>query len=375
MSDGLLDEVEAYNKSVSEQVAQPNDAEQGSEEEVENEAQDAVETNEEPKEEPKEVEELGGEQKVEPEKEEAPDDGIISLGDEEPVKTEPTEQDGIIKSLNEEIARLKENKSAYASPEIEKLNEYVRGGGKVTKEFWELQTKDYSNIDLSNEQSALSVLKDKLKYEEGLDDTIINKIMRKNFPILSGRKEEDEYDDEEKDDELVDLMRQAKTALPELQDIQKKAQLPEADHHYKEESERVNNLYRAQSREAISDFSGVVIELDKDLKVRAPLSSETRKFVNSVVTEPQNQGDKYFRERYVTKEGKVDYNKFASEMQILQDFPDITRKIYQQGLKRGQKETVEAELLQKPQEKAETNKGGNSKNWIDDFANVVNSNS
>lgn len=278
---------------------------------------------------------------------------------------EPTEQDAIIKTLMKELETIK-SKPKYASPVVEKINEYISNGGKLTKEFWELQSKDYSNVDLKNEKSALEVLKDKMKYEEELDDSTIEKILRKEYPILTGRKEEGEYDDDEKDDESVSLIRNAKNALPSLKEIQNKAKLPNVDNDRKERIEHANNLYRAQSREATKDYQGLIIELDDTLKVRSSPSEKTRQFINSVVTEPKNQGDTFFNSRYINKEGRIDYDKFASEMQLLDEWKDISRKVYQQGLKRGEKKAISRELQQQPNEaKASNPKGvhGSKSDW------------
>lgn len=288
-------------------------------------------------------------------------------------KPQDTEQDKIIATLTQEVERLKQQPK-YANPEIEKLNEYVSNGGKITKEFWELQSKDYSEVDIKNEKSALSVLKDKLKFEEGLDDATIEKIMRKEYPILTGRKEEGEYDDDERDDEVVSLTRDAKNALPKLKEIQDKAKLPDVNHQRSEEIERITNLYRAQSREGIKDYQGLVIALDDDLRVKATPSDKTRQFINSVVTEPKNQGDVFFQKRYVNEQGRIDFDKFASEMQLLDEWKDISRKIYQQGLKRGERKAVSRELLQEPDEATASNpKGvqGSRDAWIKDAAQVI----
>lgn len=287
-------------------------------------------------------------------------------------KQEPNKQDEVIASLLKEIESLK-NTPKFASPEVAKINEYIANGGKITKEFWELQSKDYSQVDIRDSKKALEVLHDKMKYEEGLDDATIEKILRKDYPILTGRKEEFDYEEEDKEDESVSLFRAAKQALPVLQEIQNKAKLPDVDTEKQAQIDHAYNLYRAQSRESIKNYQGLIIELDDNLRVKSTPSDKTQEFIKSVVTEPANQGDAFFQ-RYL-KDGKVDYEKFASEMQLLDEWKDISRKIYQQGLKRGERLAISRELQQQPQGKP---KASNPKStpsndeWIKNASDVFN---
>lgn len=304
------------------------------------------------------------------------EDEIIDLNPEaaKTSKPEDTEKDKIIETLTKELESVK-SAPKFASPEIEKINEYVKNGGKISREFWELQTKDYVNVDVKDTNTALSVLKDKMRYDEGLDDSIIDKIIRKEYPILSGKTEEGEYDDDEKDDELITLMRNAKNALPVLKELQDKAKLPDVGQDRQKEIERVNNLYRAQSRERMKNYQGLTIELSDQLRVKSSPSEETLKYINSVVTEPTNQGDAWFKQRYV-KDGKIDFEKFASEMQFLEEKDAILRKVFNQGLKRGEKETINRELRQAStdvetsQRSAKASKDG----WIKEAAKVLEGN-
>jgi hypothetical protein len=341
-------------------------------EEVTDEVVD-INAEEKPKEDPKKEE--GKE--VEPE---VPAIEDINASEEAGKPKTETEQDKIIATLLEENAKLKESPK-YASPIVAKINDYIANGGEINQQFWELQSKDYSSVDTKNSESALNALKDLYKFDEGLDDTTVEKILRKEFPILTGRKEEDEYDEDDKDDELVSLMRKAKNAIPKLQEIQDKAKLPESNERQKEAKEKYEkaiHIYKAQSRQSMNEYEGLTIELDDTLKVRASLTPETRKFVESIVTEPQNQGEAFFIKRYRSENGTIDYNKFASEMQLLSEFPQISRKIFQQGLKRGEKAAISRELRQEPD--VETRRSGNrtvhasSKDWQAKAAAVIENN-
>ena len=136
----------------------------------------------------------------------------------------------------------------------------------------------------------------------------------------------------------------------------------------------MNNLYKAQSRQKMSEYKGLMIALDDNFTVKASMSDNTRKFVESVVTDPKNQGDAFFTTRYMGKDGKVDFNKFASEMQLLDEWPQISRKIFQQGLKRGEKATISRELRQESSEakpKGSNGVRGGANDWAKRASSVI----
>src|SRR5690606_5640299 len=97
-----------------------------------------------------------------------------------------------VKALLEEKERLS---TPQLDPRIAKLNEYVKNGGEINASVWELQAKDYSNINVKESKDALSVVKDKLKYIEGLEQDEIDFFLKKNYPITSGHEEDFDEDD------------------------------------------------------------------------------------------------------------------------------------------------------------------------------------
>jgi hypothetical protein len=146
-------------------------------------------------------------EEAEEKKETVTEDGfkVIDLGGEK--KENPSEDiQEQLKALREQNKALLEEKERLASesdldPRVKKINDWLKNGGELTREFWELQNKNYDNINFSDSKQSLSVLKDKLKYVDGLDEEEISYHIEKNYPILSGAEEA--LDDADERDERM----------------------------------------------------------------------------------------------------------------------------------------------------------------------------
>lgn len=275
-------------------------------------------------------------------------------------------RDETIAGLRKEIEDLK-RRSVFANAAVEKLNEHVLRGGKIDSVFWDMQTKDYGSIDekaLRDDKTALGLYRDSLRYVEGLDDKMVERQLRKEFPILSGHLGEDEYDPEDLEDERLLLFRSSRSGLEKLREKSEAMRLPDVSADRKLEISRAMDAYRSESRVALRNYEGLSLHLSDGVEVKIKPGVDTMNAVRSIVVNPEEQGDAFFKKRYL-KDGKVDYVKFASEMQILSDFQAISRAIFEQGMARG-KASIKKVLKQTP----DTTPGGSSHDpdWRDDFA-------
>lgn len=264
---------------------------------------------------------------------------VVSFDDDEDEQTDSKED---ITSLKEQVKALLEEKERLSVPQLDpriaKLNEYVKNGGEINANIWELQTKDYSNINIKDSKDALSVVKDKLKYIEGLEQDEIDFFLKKNYPIASGY--EDDFDEEDKLSENMKLRMEAKTALDPLKEFQDKVMLPDVDHNQSAEMERRINLYRAESSARLDEIESFNIELDADIKLKIPFTGAGRNFAKAIITDPNKMGT-FFRDRYEGEDGKVDYQRFAEEMYYLENRNRIKDAIYAQGKSVGKKAILE----------------------------------
>lgn len=274
---------------------------------------------------------------VETEVKDKVDTSVLSIGEES--AAEDIDVDSLrksIKLLQEENSRLKE--SPKLDPRIEKLNQIIQNGGDINQSVWELQSKDYENVDIKNPVQALSTLKDKLRYIDGLESDEVDFYVKQNYPILSGAEEEIEEGEEGK--EKMKLRLEVKNNLPKLKEFQDSVRIPQVDHKAQEDARKAVDLYRTEASTRLDEIESFDVQLEPDLPVKLPFLGEGKKFVRSIVIEPENQ-QKFFTARYLAEDGSVNYKKFAEEMYFIANKDKIINAVYAQGKSAGKKEVVQ----------------------------------
>jgi hypothetical protein len=276
--------------------------------------------------------------------------GVVTLdfGQKEAPKVEDSETIQAYKTrqtaLEEELAALKE--TPKLDPRIAKLNEIILNGGDINQSVWEMQSKDYDKLDLKDSANALSVVKDKLKYLDGDDSDLVGFYLDKNFPVLSGKKGEDDFDSDEdfadakKTEELL-LRKEAKGNIGSLKEFQNTMRLPEApNHNQKADYEKAVQNYRADAILKVDEISTFDVVLDGDTTLRIPITGEAKKFARAIATEPENQGQ-FFVKRYRGEDGQTNLNKLYTEMYYLENREQIEKALYNQGRSAGKKEITQ----------------------------------
>lgn len=252
------------------------------------------------------------------------------------------------------LAKLEEKESAqvFANEQIRKLNDYVLNGGKIDKNFWELQEKNYSEVDFKDDKSLLSVLKDKFMLLDGLTDSEANRMIQKQFAALSDKESADEDDIF---DEMIQLKSLVRSELPKLQEIQNKASLPKEDKEAARRAEESMKLYQAEADKALGGISNFKLNLSDDLSLNIAKDKETEKSLRNLILYPENQ-QRYFVDNYV-KDGKVDFERFANDEFFRIHKERIVKTAFNQGVSKGEKNILQKELRQ---ENPQTQKSGDT---------------
>lgn len=258
-----------------------------------------------------------------------------------------------------EAQLAKANETPKLDPRIAKLNEIIQKGGDINQSVWEMQSKSYDEVDITKPDGALSVLRDKLKYIDGDDNDLTKFYIDKHYPILSGKKGEDDYDSDEdyqsakREEEMV-LRKEAKQSIEPLKKYQDEMRLPEApNHNQQEQYQKAIEAYRAEAITKVDEISTFEISPEEGVKLNIPITGEAKKFARSITTDPENQGQ-FFVNRYVNEDGGTNYNRLYTEMYYLENRPLIEKALYAQGRSAGKKEAIQelqgenASIPQKP---------------------------
>lgn len=271
----------------------------------------------------------------------------ISFGEEAEKSAEVSKElQEIISQRDAALARLeeKEKTNVFANEQLRKLNDYVLNGGKIDKNFWDLQEKDYSQVDFGNEQGLMSVLKDKLMLVDGLTDREAERMINKQYPTLSDKEGRDSADEDEVLDEMLALKTTVRGELPKLQELQNRAALPKEDKEAQRRAQESLQLYQAEADKALSGIDKFELKLADGFSVNIAKDKETEKSLRNLILYPENQSS-YFVDNYV-KDGKVDFQRFAQDEFYRIHRERIVKTAFDQGVSQGKKEVIQRELRQ-----------------------------
>ncbi len=322
--------VETTTETTTEEVAETTEQVVESTQEAEQVEETTSETTQEVVEEPKE------------------EDGIINVSFGEEVVTPEINEESLkpykdkIELLEAELAKAKEVPTL--DPRIAKLNDIVQNGGDINQSVWDMQSKEYDKINITNSEGAIAVLKDKLKYIDGDDNDLIGFYFEQNFPVLSGSKDADDFDSDEefaiskKREEML-LRKEAKQVVPKLKEFQEGMRLPTSPQHNKqEEYQKAIQDYKAMAVPAVNEINSFDIPVNNELSMRIPIAGEAAKYATSIATEPENQAA--FFNRYRKEDGNLNFEKLKTEMYYLEAMPQIHKALIDQGISMGKKAAV-----------------------------------
>ena len=256
---------------------------------------------------------------------------IFDLGTEEGEGDAPAED---VTSLKEQIKTLLEEKERISAtpkldPRLEKMQRWLDQGKDINQSFWELQSKNYDVSAIKDPQHSLGMLRDKLSYIDGLEADEVDHYIKKNFPLSYSQDEDADPDDLK--DEQMDLRVKVREALPKLKKLQEDVLLPEVDNgKAQEEQAKQINLYRAESNSRLDEIESITFDVGAETPLGFPLKGGAKQQVKAIVTEPENQ-QTFFQKRYEAEDGKVDYQKFARDVFVLNNLDGILKASFKYG--------------------------------------------
>lgn len=256
---------------------------------------------------------------------------IFELGTEKGEGDTPEED---VTSLKEQIKTLLEEKEKSAEtpkldPRLEKMQRWLDQGKDINQSFWELQSKSYDPAAIKDPQQSLTIMRDKLMYLDSLEADEADYYIKKNFPLLYS-KDEDADEDDLKDEEMK-LRMEAKQALPKLKQLQEEVLLPQVDNGEAQEAQAKQlNLYRAESSSKLDEIESITFDVGAESPLGFPLKGGAKQQVKAIVTEPENQST-FFQKRYVAEDGKVNYQKFARDVFVLNNLDGILKSTFKYG--------------------------------------------
>lgn len=277
----------------------------------------------------------------EPQEPEVPELTFGNNDPAEPVQTVEEIQELLSVALKDLEKAKQSSTEVFANEQMRAMNEYVKNGGVINKEFLELQEKDYTNVDFNKSDALLSVLMDKYKFE-GFSQAESQRLAEKNFGAVLNP---DEYDDEEVMDAKMDLKLAVKQALPQLQERKEKVMMPASDPKAVQKQQENINRYKAEATVAVNGINSFTLNLSDDFPIKANIDAESKRQISNLVVNPENQAT-YFADNYLSDDGKIDFESFARDEYIRLHFDSLMRAAFDQGKSVGSKTTVRTEMQQ-----------------------------
>jgi hypothetical protein len=197
------------------------------------------------------------------------------------------------------------SENAFANEMVAKLNEYVKDGGNA-EDFLKTQTTDFGKM------SDIQVI---MEREAMLDGTLtrdeIQLLIEDQFAVS------EDATDREKTLARIKIKKAAKAAREELGEYQKKWAVPKTDRKTQEKLARQEaEKWKSELGEAVDKNAEVAFKVGKEEFKFSP-SDDAKEAVKSA-----HDLSKFFQ-RYATKDGGYDVNKFVRDQYILNNIEDI----------------------------------------------------
>ncbi len=260
-----------------------------------------------------------------------------------------------MKQLEEENNSLKQS-NPFADERIAKINEYVKSGGEINETFWKLQAKNYNNVDFSNDQTLINAIKDKYTLVDGFTEKEADRLIQKNFPSVLDKEN---ADPDELIDEIISLKSATKDALPKLQELQKKAALPEISKERIAAQERAVENYRINALTSLKDIKSFDIPLSEEYNFKVGIDQNNYEALKDLIADPQRQ-ETYFVDNYRKEDGSVNFKQFAEDEYFRRNKVAILKAAFAKGMERGKATTIQTELLNERPESGNKRSGGST---------------
>ena len=259
-----------------------------------------------------------------------------------------TEYETKLAELQKNLDEAKNRQPSFVSDYLQKLHELDKQGIQVTPENAGILTSDYSQVDLSDKDNALDIVKRSYKMED-FSAREVDRLVRKKFPALFD--EDAEQDDI--DDALIDLKIEAKQAVGKFQEVQSKIKTEGSQNRFytidqakelilkqsQEESEKTSNAFRAKATEITKDLSTVSYDVGDGVKIEVDVTDVKDQIIANIESIRNNPNG------FFDTDVNGNYTSFKDDV-ALQDAVDrvVAKKAviaaYKQGLSNGSEKNM-----------------------------------
>lgn len=245
---------------------------------------------------------------------------------------------GQFESLDD-LLKASEKKPTFASERIQHLNDLENKGVDINAVL-AFNALSIDNLDPSNPNHAKQLIMHELKLNE---PDISQKELEYEFYQHIGKdleEKRDDYDEvtNKKELELANLRleRSAKKAKAGLLVKQKELEIPVngISEKQKEDQQRLQDEWVEKVNKSVDSFEKLNLEVTDESKFSYYLNDNARTNLKKTMEKPQD-----FLLRYVDN-GQADLEKFRRDIAIVDNFEQIAKSLYSQGLSAGIEKVV-----------------------------------
>ena len=259
---------------------------------------------------------------------------------------------GKYQDLESLLAKLEEadlpKEEVFASEQIKKLNDLAKSGKDIRKVL-EFESMGIENIDTSDINQSVNLIKIKLKKEDPeITEREIKMILKSDYGLKS---EEDYMDDEEKDLSYIKIKRKAKTIKQELLKEKEEYTLPSTEDFGKRQKEiadqqqKIIDSWKKTVNDNVNSYADETFKITETDEFKFQVKDDTRSTVRGVMSNPDQLWNKYIK-----TDGTRDMGKLRRDMLLLERQDEIIKSVYAQGLAMGGKKLMDS--LKNPSKKS-----------------------
>lgn len=248
--------------------------------------------------------------------------------------------EGKFKTWDELQSVLNEPKTEFANEQIQKINDYVKNGGKITDDWFYYQNADFNSMD-----DPFELISEAMRLE---DPDITDKEIE--YRIKNDYKTEEWSENEEEANEVEEvfsarLLREAEKARQKLNDFKEKSSFstpPKSEEQLKAEllkSKEIQENWEKQVEETIKDFTKIPVKIDEKETFDVSVSDEERKSLKKMAKD-MGTSMMPLLSKFIDKKGHIDVRMLQEGLYKMQNFDTAVKAAYTQGLAKGNHKTV-----------------------------------
>lgn len=244
--------------------------------------------------------------------------------------------EGKIKSWEEIEAKLNEPKIEFANEQVQKINDFVKNGGKFDDKWLYFQSTDFTKIT-----DPFELLSEAMRLEEpGITDKEIEYRIKNDYKTDEWSENEDEATEVE---EVMSakMQREANKAKQKLIDFKEKSSLApgqksEAD--VKKQADFIKSVqlnWEKSVDENVKGFEKIPVKIDEKETFDVIVSDNERKALSDMV-KPMGNSINPLLSKFMDDKGFLDVKKMQNYLYKAENFENAVKTAYSQGMAKGQ---------------------------------------